>query len=108
MTTERKVQLSPGGQERRAKAETLVAEGKVRPVFGRPGEYLVEGTGVVYLVGASCVCPDSVNRHNLRGQCKHQLAATIFAEREAAVNNPRPAPTSATERPLEELIAELY
>jgi hypothetical protein len=108
MITESKSQLSPGVQERRAKAEALVASGKVRPVYGRPGEFVVEGTGRVYVVGASCVCPDSINRHDIKGQCKHKLAATIFAQQRQVVNNPQTPQASTSERSLEELIAELY
>ena len=99
MTTESKSQLG-----RRAKAEALVASGRVRPVYGRPGEYAVEGSGAaVYLVGASCVCPDSTNRHDLRGQCKHQLAVTIYAEQQTAVNRSKTAWTEEDEVKLKEL-----
>ena len=110
MTTESKSQLSGGVQARRAKAEALVANNKVHPVYGRPREYAVEGTGgVMYLVGgASCVCPDSANRHALRGQCKHWLAVSIFSQQEAAVKSSKTAQPASPERSLEDLIKDLY
>ena len=51
--------------DRLGKARTLVADGKVSPVYGIAEYYIVEGSSAKYLVNGSCNCPDAVNRVEL-------------------------------------------
>jgi len=72
--------------ERFAKAQELVAQGRVFEVHGQPGLYaVVNGEGKAYLVAIDaprCSCPDFTYRTSRRGiACKHILAAQLFAER---------------------------
>ena len=69
--------------DRLTRARALIADNKVHPVYGMADHYIVEGKEAKYLVNGSCICPDSVNRPELKGLCKHKLAATIYAEQEA-------------------------
>ncbi|HZA24555.1 MAG TPA: hypothetical protein VFA32_18480 [Dehalococcoidia bacterium] len=121
MTTETTPQLSPVAKirmlhDRLVKAETLVASGKVHPVYGMADHYIVEGKEAKYLVNSACICPDSVNRPELKGLCKHKLAVTIYAEQEAIANDlqvakaTKKASTSPPEsdRTLEDQLADLY
>jgi hypothetical protein len=99
--------------DRLVRAEALVADSKVHPVYGMPGHYIVEGKEAKYLVNGSCICPDATNRPELKGLCKHKLAATIYAEQQALADNPQAAKaTTQAESPkneeLERQIAELY
>ena len=101
--------------QRLIKAEALVANNKVHPVFGMANHYIVEGKESQYLVNGRCICPDSANRTELRGWCKHKLAATIYAEQDTVANNPqaakatkKTAPSPESDRPLEDQLADLY
>jgi hypothetical protein len=99
--------------DRLTRARTLVADNKVYPVYGMADHYFVEGKEAKYLVNGSCICPDSVNRPELKGLCKHKLAATVYAEQQALADNPQAAKaTTQAESPkneeLERQIAELY
>ena len=99
--------------DRLIRAEALVAEGKVHPVYGMTDYYIVEGgvlsgtRGTQYLVNDRCVCPDATNRPELKGLCKHKLAATIYAEQQAKGGTPKIA-SPAPERSIDELVSELY
>ena len=102
--------------DRLTRARTLIADNKVHPVYGMADHYIVEGTEAKYLVNGSCICPDSVNRPELKGLCKHKLAATIYAEQATlaespkvskAVNKANAAPPES-ERTLEDKLADLY
>jgi hypothetical protein len=73
--------------DRLLKAEALVASGKVHPIYGMADHYFVEGKEAKYLVNGTCICPDATNRPEIKGLCKHKLAATIYAEQEAIANN---------------------
>lgn len=85
--------------DRLAKAEALVAAGKVHAISGLEGYYAVESsTGAgMYLVhltadGACCSCPDFKIRGKERGEaCKH-----IFGAQLVAATPPDPAPTKRT------------
>jgi hypothetical protein len=102
--------------DRLTRARTLIADNKVHPVYGMADHYFVEGKEAKYLVNGSCICPDTVNRPELKGLCKHKLAATIYAEQEAKAQDPKAAKatTKATTAPpetdpeLERQIQELY
>ena len=100
--------------DRLLKAEALVAENKVHPVYGMDGHYIVEGKGAKYLVNGQCICPDSVNRPELKGLCKHKKAATLYAEQQALADNPKVAQTTKktapphSDRTLEDQLADLY
>jgi hypothetical protein len=121
MATTSNPQISPIARiealyDRLTRARTLVADNKVHPVYGMADHYIVEGKEAKYLVNGSCICPDAVNRPELRGLCKHKLAATIYAEQQAIADNPKAAPTikktpSATpesDRTLEDQLTDLY
>src|SRR5918996_5965194 len=75
--------------DRLTRARTLVADNKVHPVYGMKDHYFVEGKEAKYLVNGSCICPDSVNRPELKGLCKHKLAVTIYAEHQAKAQDPK-------------------
>jgi hypothetical protein len=104
--------------DRLTRARTLVADNKVHPVYGMADHYIVEGTEAKYLVNGNCICPDATNRPEIKGLCKHKLAALIVAEQAANADNPkvakatRKAKTEAappeTDPDLEQQIAELY
>jgi predicted nucleic acid-binding Zn finger protein len=102
--------------DRLTRARTLVADNKVHPVYGMADHYIVEGKEAKYLVNSACICPDSVNRPELKGLCKHKLAVTIYAEQEAIANDlqvakaTKKASTSPPEsdRTLEDQLADLY
>jgi hypothetical protein len=102
--------------DRLTPARTLVADNKVHPVYGMAGHYFVEGKEAKYLVNGNCICPDSVNRPELKGLCKHKLAATIYAEQQALADNPKvaqtikktPSATPESDRSLEDQLADLY
>jgi hypothetical protein len=110
MTTTENPQVSPIAQiralhDRLVKAEELVANGKVEPIYGRPSYFIVQGKDTRYLVNGSCNCPDATHRTELlRGYCKHRLAAMLYAELQGIT-----APTTPeTERTLEDQLADLY
>lgn len=69
--------------ERLQRARIIVAEGRVHPVLGATGHYIVEsstGRGF-YLVNHDCTCPDAQHRAELnRGLCKHKLAVVLYQE----------------------------
>ena len=73
--------------ERLQRARVLVSEGRVHPVLGALGHYIVEsstGRGF-YLVNIDCTCPDAQHRAELnRGLCKHKLAVVLYQESEDA------------------------
>jgi hypothetical protein len=100
--------------DRLTRARTLVADNKVHPVYGMAGHYFVEGKEAKYLVNGSCICPDSVNRPELKGLCKHKLAATIYFEQQAIADNPQVAQAikktahPESDRTLEDQLADLY
>ncbi len=62
--------------KRLERAEALVAEGRVHPVEGLPGHYVVEGSRpyLVDLEGETCTCPDFAKGHT----CKHLMAAYLW------------------------------
>jgi hypothetical protein len=121
MTTSSNTQISPIAciealYDRLTRARTLVADNKVHPVYGMADHYFVEGKEAKYLVNGSCICPDSVNRPELKGLCKHKLAATIYAEQQTvadtlgvakAINKASSAPPES-DRSLEDKLADLY
>jgi hypothetical protein len=103
--------------DRLTRARTLVADNKVHPVYGMADHYFVEGKEAKYLINSgSCICPDSVNRPELKGLCKHKLAATIYAEQQAIADNPQvaqaikktPSAPPESDRALEDQLADLY
>jgi hypothetical protein len=100
--------------DRLTRARTLVADNKVHPVYGRADYYFVEGKEAKCLVNSACICPDATNRPELKGLCKHKLAATIYAEQQAIANNPQVAKAvtqttpSESERTLEDKLEDLY
>jgi hypothetical protein len=98
--------------DRLTRARTLVADNKVHPVYGMADHYIVQGKEAKYLVNGSCICPDSVNRPEFKGLCKHKLAATIYAEQQALADNPKVSKASTTspesDRSLEDQLADLY
>jgi hypothetical protein len=107
-TTTSSPQISPVAKiealyDRLTRARTLVADNKVHPVYGMADHYFVEGNEAKYLVNGTFICPDSVNRPELKGLCKHKLAATIYAEQEALANDPKvvKAINKASATPLE-------
>jgi predicted nucleic acid-binding Zn finger protein len=117
MTASSKPQVSPIARiealyDRLTRARTLVADNKVHPVYGMDDHYFVEGKEAKYLVNGSCICPDSVNRPELKGLCKHKLAALVYAEQEAKAQNLQVSePTTAkaeSDRSLEDQLADLY
>jgi hypothetical protein len=61
--------------------------------------YIVEGKEAKYLINGSCICPDAANRPELKGLCKHKLAATIYAEQEAIADTPKVA-KATTKKPV--------
>jgi len=71
--------------DRLGKAKTLVADGKVHPIYGMADHYIVDGSNnVKYLVNGECRCADAANRVELtKGLCKHRLAAMVYAEQQA-------------------------
>ena len=87
-TTNGTPQVSPVAQiealyDRLTRARTLVAQGKVSPVYGMAGHYFVEGSSAKYLVNGECRCPDATHRVDLvKGYCKHRLAALVYAEQQ--------------------------
>ena len=93
-----------------------VVDNKVHPVYGIANHYIVDGTNAKYLVNGSCICPDATNRPELKGLCKHKLAALIYAEQEAKAQDPKVADainkasttSPETERTLEDQLADLY
>jgi hypothetical protein len=101
--------------DRLTRARTLVADNKVHPVYGMQDHYFVEGKEARYLVNGKCLCADATNRPELKW-CKHCLAAVIYAEQQAIADNPKVAQavnkaTTAppeTDRPLEDLLEDLY
>src|ERR687892_1298299 len=102
--------------DRLTRARTLVADNKVHPVYGMADHYFVEGGEAKYLVNGSCICPDSVNRPELKGLCKHKLAATIYAEQQTLADNPKVAKATnkaitakaESDRSLEDQLEDLY
>lgn len=66
--------------KRLERAQALLGEGKVFPVPGLPGRYVVAGSQdyLVNLEEERCTCPDHAKGH----VCKHLLAAWLL-EREA-------------------------
>jgi hypothetical protein len=102
--------------DRLTRARTLIANNKVHPVYGMADHYIVEGEEAKYLVNGTSICPDSVNRPELKGLCKHKLAVTIYAEQQAIANNPQVANTinkanaasPESDRTLEDQLADLY
>ena len=88
--------------KRLEKARQLNEEGKVNPLLGAEGQYVVHGKGGFYLVGAGCTCQDAQHRTDLhKGCCKHSLAVSLFRGDEAEVD-----PEESDN--LQELIDELY
>jgi hypothetical protein len=81
-----------------------------------PSHYIVEGKEAKYLVNGSCICPDATNRPELKGLCKHKLAATIYAEQIALADIPKvakaisktTAESPQTDRTLEDKLEDLY
>lgn len=98
--------------DRLTRARTLVADSKVHPVYGMADHYFVEGKEAKYLVNGDCICPDAVNRPEIKGLCKHKLAALIVAEQQALADNPKVVKANATTpesgRTLEDQLEDLY
>jgi predicted nucleic acid-binding Zn finger protein len=118
-TTNGTPQVSPIAQiealyDRLTRAQTLVANNKVHPIYGMANYYVVEGSNARYLVNGSCNCPDATKRVELtKGLCKHRLAAMVYAEQIAKAETPKATPTSEAESPqrdeeLERKVADLY
>lgn len=86
--------------ERYQRAVELVESGRVYPLYGRDGEYVVlNGAGLAYWVQLAgeetyCDCPDFRYRADKVGCCKHVLAAQLYAERHGTGE---PAPQSQAE-----------
>jgi hypothetical protein len=119
VTTQTNPQISPVARiealyDRLTRARTLIADNKVHPIYGMADHYFVEGKEAKYLVNGSCICPDATNRPELKGLCKHKLAATIYAEQQAVADNPKVAQAikktapPETDRTLEDQLADLY
>jgi predicted nucleic acid-binding Zn finger protein len=86
-----------GLAERYERAREIVAAGRVAPVYGQDGVYVVlNGEGVAYLVDVAretCTCPDYQYRaQRLAIPCKHQLAVALYRER------PQPDPNGGRGR----------
>jgi hypothetical protein len=102
--------------DRLTRARTLVADNKVHPVYGMADHYFVEGKEAKYLVNGDCICPDAVNRPEIKGLCKHKLAATIYAEQQAIADTPRVASATnktntappESDRSLDDKLEDLY
>ena len=102
--------------DRLTRARILVADNKVHSVYGMAGHYIVEGKEAKYLVNGSCIFPDSVNRPELKGLCKHKLAVTIYAEQQDKAQDPKVVKATKTAntappesgRYLEDQLADLY
>ena len=63
------------------KARQLVAEGKVHPVVGMDGHYVVLGTAGYYMVNGVCTCPDARERADIhKSWCKHKLAVELHKD----------------------------
>ncbi|MCS7301807.1 MAG: SWIM zinc finger domain-containing protein [Fimbriimonadales bacterium] len=84
--------------QRLQRARELVEAGKVSPVHGLEGVYVVlNGDGTAhYLVNAdsSCTCPD-FEKHGGRIPCKHLLAVNLYqqkAQTAGAASAPEPTP----------------
>jgi hypothetical protein len=88
--------------DRLTRARTLIADNKVHPVYGMPDHYIVEGKETKYLINGGCICPDARNRPELKGLCKHKLAAVIYSEQV-----PKATPPQA-DRSLEDKLDDLY
>jgi hypothetical protein len=94
--------------QRLSKARTLVANGKVHPIYGMANYYVVEGSNARYLVNGSCNCPDATNRAELiKGLCKHRLAALLYGVQVAQAEPTKAVPNSAHEE-LTRKVADLY
>lgn len=79
--------------ERLDRARVIVSQRLVHPIFGQPYQYAVESatSGVVYLVGADCTCPDAQHRNPLNlGLCKHKLAVALY-EDQLSADSARPS-----------------
>jgi predicted nucleic acid-binding Zn finger protein len=100
--------------DRLLKAEALVADGKVHPIYGMADHYIVDGSSAKYLVNGECRCPDAANRVELTKRlCKHRLAAMLYAEHQTKAETRKAKPTSEAESPksdeeLERKVADLY
>jgi hypothetical protein len=114
MTTSSNTPVSPVARiealyDRLTRARTLIADNKVHPVYGMVDHYIVEGKEAKYLVNGSCICPDSVNRPELKGLCKHKLAATLYQEQHTvAVFQTTTTAPADSDRSLEDKLADLY
>jgi predicted nucleic acid-binding Zn finger protein len=115
MTTTENPQVSPIAQiralyDRLAKAEELVAKGKVEPIYNMPRYFIVQGKDTRYLVNGSCNCPDATHRTELlKGYCKHRLAVLLYAEQQG-IAAPATLETASPEieRTLEDKLEDLY
>jgi hypothetical protein len=119
MTTTNSAPVSPIAQiealyDRLSRAKTLVANGKVHPIYGMADHYIVEGSNARYLVNSDCRCPDATNRVELtKGLCKHRLAAMVYAEQLTQVGKAEtPQANGKAESPqdeeLERKVNDLY
>jgi predicted nucleic acid-binding Zn finger protein len=75
-----------GLAERYERAREVVAAGRVAPVYGQDGVYVVlNGEGYAYLVDVAretCTCPDYQYRaQRLNVPCKHLIAVALYRER---------------------------
>jgi predicted nucleic acid-binding Zn finger protein len=94
--------------DRLSKARTLVANGKVHPVYGMADHYIVDGSSAKYLVNGECRCPDAANRVELtKGLCKHRLAAMVYAEQQATAT-PNLDESPERDEELERKVADLF
>ncbi len=87
VTTLRQIE---GLSQRLEKAIQIVDDGKVKPVKGMDGNYVVEcsSSDGFYLVNGECTCPDSKQRGEQHdGWCKHNLAVEVFKERNGEGND---------------------
>lgn len=65
-------------EARRQRGRELVAQGKVLPLIGREGSYVVlNGKGAYLVSEEGCTCPDYQHRAVV---CKHQWAVQLYRE----------------------------
>ena len=68
--------------KRLERAREIVGGGKIAPVVGKDGQYVVQACkGGYYLVNGECTCRDAQYRSEVhKGGCKHMLAVELYKE----------------------------
>ena len=120
--------------KRLEKARQLVTDGRVHPVVGMDGHFVVQGNAGYYLVicgheQCNCTCPDHQQRQEVHhGWCKHRITVAVFQESQAQAEAPKLQPPANAEmdrmaaamranghhapgqddRPLEDQIKDLF